>query len=125
MLFTTTALTALLATSIIASPTGNHYGDKKNDRKNRWADKWNKNDYKNEQVFSFDKTFIVKADPDQVRNGTTAVPGQPGAKGLFKYGINVEMNTICYVRHTHPNPILTPLDSKLIQILLRTSHSLA
>jgi hypothetical protein len=101
MHFTTAALTALLATSVVASPTrGGHSGD--NNRKNHWADKWNKNDYKNEKVFSFDKTFVIKADPDQVRNGTTAVPGQPGAKGLFKYGINVEENTICYVRDPLP-----------------------
>jgi hypothetical protein len=53
------------------------------------------------QVFSFDQTYAVKATPSQVRNGTTAVPGQPGAKGLFKFGINVKENTICYVILTH------------------------
>ncbi|KAF2685111.1 hypothetical protein K458DRAFT_301161 [Lentithecium fluviatile CBS 122367] len=92
MQFSTAALTALLATSAVASPTWGHGGDKKN----HWLDKWDKNDYKHEKVFYFDKTIIVKAEPDQVRNGTTPVPGQPSAKGLFKFGINVEENTICY-----------------------------
>jgi hypothetical protein len=73
-----TAFIALLVTTAVAVPT------------------WDKN-CKDDSVFSFDKVFVVKADPNQVRNGTTSVPGQPGAKGLFKYGINVAENTICYV----------------------------
>jgi hypothetical protein len=73
-----TAVIALLATTAVAVPT------------------WGKNG-KDDSVFSFDKVFVVKADPNQVRNGTTPVPGQPGAEGLFKYGINVDDNTICYV----------------------------
>ena len=65
--------------------------------KHNWEDKWAKNDFEADKVFTFDKNLNVKATPEQVRNGTTPVPGQPGAKGLFKFGINVEENTICYV----------------------------
>lgn len=72
-----------------------------------------KNDGK---VFYFDKTYTVTATPDEVRNGTTPIPGQPGAKGLFKFGINVKENTICYVILKH-HPIALE-----INCTPRTSH---
>jgi hypothetical protein len=107
MHFTTPLLTALLATTAIATPTGYWvHKNNNNDRNKHWTEKWNHNDYKHEKVFTFDKTFVVKAEPSQVRNGTVPAPGQPGAKGLFKYGINVEENTICYVSPPLPTPPL-------------------
>ncbi|KAF2871382.1 hypothetical protein BDV95DRAFT_494327 [Massariosphaeria phaeospora] len=99
MLFATAAFVSLLATLVVATPVAQPKGNGHHatqEWKKHWADKWNKNDYKHEHVFTFDKTFIVKAYPNQVRNGTFSVPGQPHAKGLFKYGINVAENTICY-----------------------------
>lgn len=97
MHFSITALVTLLTASVASA--GPIIGHKWNvDWKKDWENKWQKNDWKNDKkVFYFTKQYAVKAIPDQVRNGTTAVPGQPGAKGLFKFGINVEENTICYV----------------------------
>lgn len=50
-----------------------------------------------DDVFYFDETFYVVADPEQV-----ITPGQPGAKGIFKLGVNVFENTICYVKQHLP-----------------------
>jgi hypothetical protein len=105
MLFTTATVFALLsATLTVAAPTAGH-GDYKTDAKKDWDNKWKNNDnskknnqwMKNEKLFYFDAEYIVKATPDQViANTGFRTPGQPGAKGLFKYGINVAENTICY-----------------------------
>ncbi|KAG9231750.1 hypothetical protein BJ875DRAFT_406343 [Amylocarpus encephaloides] len=46
--------------------------------------------------FHFTSQFNVVALPDQVRNGTEAVPGAAEATGYFNYGINSETDTICY-----------------------------
>ncbi len=92
MQFSTAALAALFATSVVASPTWGSGGDWKDSEAGACE-----NGYEPESVFSFDQTIIVQADPDQVRDGTQPAPGQPCAKGLFKFGINVEHNTICYV----------------------------
>lgn len=47
----------------------------------------------------FDCQFEVHATPDQVVNsaGTAPAPGQPGAFGTYKYGIDKSSNTIYYV----------------------------
>lgn len=108
MLFTAPAILALLsATVAVAAPTaspGNkpsHYNwDKYNkDCDEDWDKKWKGEGWKKtEKLFYFDAEYVVKATPDQViANNGTAVSGQPGAKGIFKYGINVHENTICYV----------------------------
>lgn len=47
--------------------------------------------------FYFTSTYAVVATPDQVINGTVATPGEPGAIGLYNYGINSELEVICYV----------------------------
>lgn len=96
MLFSTSAILALMSASIaVAAPTTTDY---KKDCKQDWENKW-KNDKweKDEKLFYFDAEYIVKATPDQViaTDGSVA-PGQPGARGIFKYGINVAENTICY-----------------------------
>jgi hypothetical protein len=46
--------------------------------------------------FTFTSYYEVKATPDQVVNGTTPTGGLAGASGLFKIGINSELNLICY-----------------------------
>jgi hypothetical protein len=46
--------------------------------------------------FKFTSYYEVKATPDQVVNGTTPTGGLAGASGLFKIGINSELNLICY-----------------------------
>jgi hypothetical protein len=104
MYFTTATVLALLsATLTVAAPTAS--ADYNPDSKKDWDSKWKNNDnskknnqwMKDEKLFYFDAEYIVKATPDQVITNTGArAPGQPGAKGLFKYGINVAENTICY-----------------------------
>jgi hypothetical protein len=93
MYFTTPTILALLsATLTVAVPTAGH-SDYKTDCKKDWDNKW----MKDEKLFYFDAEYVVKATPGQVIANTGApAPGQPGAKGLFKYGINVAENTICY-----------------------------
>lgn len=76
---------------------GNWWKDRKDnyhkDRKHK-DDKYKKDKYKKHY---FDAEYTVYATPDQVVNNVSvSTPGQPGAKGVFKYGINVEKNTICY-----------------------------
>jgi hypothetical protein len=108
------ALAILSATVAVAAPTtDNHkpkpqpkqYHDKEKynkDCKEDWEHKWQNDDWKkNENLFYFDAEYYVKATPDQVIATTgAAAPGQPGAKGIFKYAINVAENTICYVSHS-------------------------
>ena len=47
--------------------------------------------------FYFTSTYAVIATPDQVINGTVATPGEPGAIGIYNYGINSDLEVICYV----------------------------
>jgi hypothetical protein len=108
MYFTTPALLALLsATVAVAAPAANK-GDNKpyynKDKYNKdcqddWEKKWKSDEWKkDENLFYYDAEYYVKATPDQViATDGKATPGQPGAKGIFKYGINVAENTICYV----------------------------
>ena len=102
MLFTT-PLILLGATLAIAAPAPHKYEppkeeDYKKDCKEDWEHKWQDDKWKHdEKLFYFDAEYYVKATPDQViANNGTAVPGQPGARGIFKYGINVPENTICF-----------------------------
>ncbi|KAF2730020.1 hypothetical protein EJ04DRAFT_501294 [Polyplosphaeria fusca] len=110
---TSSLLLSLLLSSSSATPLIKPTVDLK-PWKQAWEHKWSTNDWHaDKNVFYFDATYAVKATPDQVRNGTTPVPGQPGAKGLFKYGVNVAENTICYnitlsgVSGTYSSPALT------------------
>lgn len=92
---TPTFVTLLAATLVVAAPTNKDYDNKKTQLEAGKKDLNEKWDAK-----PFDATYIVKATPDQVINTTqTPAPGQPGAKGIFKYGINIAENTICYVRY--------------------------
>ncbi len=47
--------------------------------------------------FYFTSTYHVVATPDQVINGTTSTPGEPGAIGYYNYGINSDLDVICFV----------------------------
>jgi hypothetical protein len=129
MHFNTTAVLALLsATVAVAAPTASsdykpyHNKDKYNkDCDEDWKSKWDNDDWKkSEKLFYFDSEYYVKATPDQVI-GTDGVPapGQPGAKGIFKYGINVAENTICYVSQDLSMPY------QFMLTVSRTLHSLA
>lgn len=83
----TTSITVLVAafSSIAAAGPISSRGAK-------WAD-WADGD----SPFHFSSVYKVVATPDQVINGTTVTPGEPGAVGYFNYGINAELDVICYV----------------------------
>jgi hypothetical protein len=49
--------------------------------------------------FSFTSTYNLVATPDQVINGTTVTPGEAGSMGFYNFGINSELDIICYVGH--------------------------
>lgn len=117
MHFTATIL-LLCATLAIAAPHGdwkkndcnkddvregyNTGEDSKEDYKENWPqdwkNKWDDNEWKQkEKLFYFDAYVKAKATPDQViANNGTPVFGQSGASGIFKYGLNIPENTICY-----------------------------
>lgn len=46
--------------------------------------------------FNFTSTFNIVATPDQVVNGTTPTGGLPGTLGFFNFGINSDMDLICW-----------------------------
>jgi hypothetical protein len=53
--------------------------------------------------FYFTSTYAVIATPDQVINGTVATPGEPGAIGYYNYGINSDLEVLCYVSTSNPD----------------------
>jgi hypothetical protein len=112
MHFTAPALLAVLSASVaVAVPTpGDHKpsynkDQYKKDCKEDWDHKWQNDEWKKtEKLFYFDKEFYVKATPDEViSTAGVPTPGQPGAKGIFKYGINIAENTICYSKSPFPH----------------------
>jgi CHRD domain len=46
--------------------------------------------------FKFTSTYSVVATPDQVVNGTTPTGGLPGCTGFYDFGINSDLDLICY-----------------------------
>lgn len=49
--------------------------------------------------FSFTSTYNLIATPDRVVDAeNAAAPGEEGAMGFYNYGINSELDIICYVR---------------------------
>lgn len=99
MHFITPALVALLAAPLaLAAPT--QASDYKETCKKDFDKVWNSHDdkwWKKEKTFYFDAEYVVKATPDQViANSGVPTPGEHGARGLFKYGINIAENVICY-----------------------------
>ena len=62
--------------------------------------------------FSFTSTFNMMATPDQVVDMDSApAPGEAGAMGFYNYGINSELDIICYVSasQSSTNPRRSPL----------------
>jgi len=55
--------------------------------------------------FTFTSTYNLVATPDKVINGTTVTPGEAGSIGFYNYGINTELNLICYVSGTDLAPV--------------------
>jgi hypothetical protein len=111
MHFTAPALIAILSAAVaVAAPTAGK-DDHKPSYHNRekyqkdcdqdWEKKWKNDDWKkDEKLFYYTSEYYAKATPDQViSNAGAPSPGQPGAKGIFKYGINAAENTICYVSY--------------------------
>lgn len=99
MYFTAPAIIALLTTPLaLAAPAA--ASDYKESCEKDFDKLWNSQDkfwWKKEKTFHFDAQYIIKATPDQVvANSGVPTPGEPGARGLFKYGINIAENTICY-----------------------------
>lgn len=47
--------------------------------------------------FTFTSTFNMVATPEQVIGANGPAPGETGAMGLYNYGINSELDIICYV----------------------------
>ncbi|KAK3066611.1 hypothetical protein LTR53_016977 [Teratosphaeriaceae sp. CCFEE 6253] len=45
---------------------------------------------------AFTSTYSCVATPDQVINGTTPTPGEPGAIGYYDFAINSDLDVICY-----------------------------
>jgi hypothetical protein len=45
----------------------------------------------------FTSFYHIIATPDQVINGTTPTPGEPGAVGWYNFAIDTKTETICYV----------------------------
>ncbi|KAL7417648.1 hypothetical protein BDY24DRAFT_411613 [Mrakia frigida] len=64
-------------------------------------------------VFGFTSTYAAYATPDQVVNGSqVSVPGEPGAWGTFKFGINAPEELICwnitaYISGNYSSPAVT------------------
>jgi len=54
--------------------------------------------------FTFTSTYNLVATPERVINGTTVTPGEAGSIGFYNYGINSELDLICYVRPPPPPP---------------------
>ena len=48
----------------------------------------------------FTSFYHVTATPEQVINGTTPTPGEPGAVGHYNFAIDSKSDTICYVSRT-------------------------
>lgn len=116
----TTPLLLLGATLAVAAPAPTNYEapkpvEYKKECKKDWEQKWKDDKWKkDEKLFYFNAEYYVKATPDQViANSGAPAPGQPGARGIFKYGINVPENTICYnitlsgVTGNYSSPALT------------------
>lgn len=84
----TTAIAASLASLASGVPVAS------DDHHPKWTDI---KDHTADYPFVFTSTYKVVATPEQVINATGPTPGEPGAIGYFNYGINSELEVICYV----------------------------
>jgi hypothetical protein len=110
---TTTILASILAAASVASsaPTLPKLGEKLNLDWLNWDNLFNnKGNHKNNGPFDFTSTYQVKALGKEViaTNGNPD-PGPKDAYGIFRYGINSHLNTICYVS----SPLLIPCCEKM------------
>ncbi|CAI6289478.1 unnamed protein product [Periconia digitata] len=102
MHFSVSALVVIaLSSSVLATPIwGKGWGGSEDSKYKDIKKYGGHSEQKYNSMFYFDKTYTVKAYPDQVVSGNgsaaTPAPGEHGAKGLFKFGINVAENVICY-----------------------------
>lgn len=88
----TIVATILAASSLVAAAPS--YGT--HELKHEEDDSW-----KSFSPINFTSVYSVKAEGDQVINTTQIpAPGQPGATGLFNYGIIGFLDIICYVCHS-------------------------
>ncbi|TKA64529.1 hypothetical protein B0A49_10083 [Cryomyces minteri] len=93
--FTVAAAVALLAATANAVPTEGHKGGWKGMDHYRCQ---NDKDATKcpDSIFKFTSTYHVTATPDQVRNGTTPTGGLAGAVGYYDFGINSDVDLICW-----------------------------
>ncbi|RVX67546.1 hypothetical protein B0A52_08899 [Exophiala mesophila] len=77
----TTAVVAALSSVAASTPLAS---------RSKWAD------WKDDSPFHFTSTYKVVAVPEEVINGTSVTPGEPGAIGYYNYGINSDLDVICY-----------------------------
>lgn len=83
----------------------------KRDYSDPWYPKWDKKCSTPKGIpFEFTSIFRVIATPDQVVNGTTPTPGQPGAVGIYQFGFNSVQDVACYVSYNTPikNQLMPP-----------------
>jgi hypothetical protein len=63
-----------------------------------WTPDNMKGDGEKDFPFCFTSTYQIIATPDQVVNANnTATPGEPGAVGYYNYGIQSDLDLICWV----------------------------
>ena len=84
----TTAVVAALSSVAASTPLAS---------RSKWAD------WKDDSPFHFTSTYKVVAVPEEVINGTSVTPGEPGAIGYYNYGINSDLDVICYVSLVKPS----------------------
>lgn len=82
---------ALLIASAVAVPTDYYPSNGNGNDKGKGHDKDCKNG-----PFKFTSTYNVVATPDQVVNGTTPTGGLPGCIGYYDFGINSDLDLICW-----------------------------
>jgi hypothetical protein len=102
---------AALSSVAIAAP---HGGDWK-----EWKDA------QSQFPFDFTSTYAVVATPDQVVNGTASVstPGEPGAIGYYNYGIQSDLDLICWVRLSFHSSMPAPFPSCLFHPIILGKHA--
>ncbi|GAA5838287.1 hypothetical protein JCM3766R1_005510 [Sporobolomyces carnicolor] len=95
MRFSTVLLAAAVPALAAAIPLSTRDNDKHYYDSHKSKDSWGTE--LGGKVFDFTSTYVAYATPDQViNNNQTAVPGEEGASGVFKYGIVASEEVICY-----------------------------
>jgi hypothetical protein len=87
---------ALLVASAVAVPTDYYPSSGNGNNKGKGHGKGGNNRDCQNGPFKFTSTYNVVATPDQVVNGTTPTGGLPGCTGFYDFGINSELDLICW-----------------------------